>query len=70
MLRSGETKVGKEEFYCIKNIMKFWDIDVNTIVILKLTETKTNSKYLVGYLHVMRPYVLDVLKHLKKKITN
>ena len=44
MLRSGKTKVGKEEFYCIKNIMKFWDIDVNNIVILNLIETKTNSK--------------------------
>ena len=50
--------------------MKFWDIDVNNIVILNLIETKTNSKYLVGYLDVMRPYVLDVLKHLKRKITN
>ena len=70
MLRSGKTKVGKKEFYCIKNIMKFWDIDVNNIVILNLIETKTNSKYLVGYLDVMRSYVLDVLKHLKRKIIN
>ena len=38
MLRSGKTKVGKKEFYCIKNIMKFWDIDVNNIVILNLIE--------------------------------
>ena len=58
MLRSGKTKVGKEEFYCIKKQMKFWDIDVNSIVILKLIETKNNLKYLVGYLDVMRPLVL------------
>ena len=50
--------------------MKFWNIDVNNTVILKLIETKTNSKYLVGYLDVMRSYVLDVLKHLKRKIIN
>ena len=70
VLRSGKTKVGKEEIYCIKNIVKFWNIDVNNTVILKLIETKTNSKYLVGYLDVMRSYVLDVLKHLKRKIIN
>ena len=50
--------------------MKFWDIDVNNIAILKLIETKANSKYLVGYLDVMTPYVLDVLKHLNRKIIN
>ena len=51
MLRSGKTKVGKEQ-------MKFWDIDVNNRAILKLIETKKNPKYLVGYLDVMRPLVL------------
>ena len=30
--------------------MKFWDIDVNNIVILTLIEIKNNSKYLVRYL--------------------
>ena len=29
---------------------KFWDVDVNDIVMLKLVEKKTNSKYLVEYL--------------------
>ena len=38
--------------------MKFCDIDVNNIVLLKLIETKNNLKYLVGYLDVMRPLVL------------
>ena len=50
MLRSRKTKVGKEEFYWIKKQMKFWDIDVNNIVILTLIEIKNNSKYLVRYL--------------------
>ena len=48
MLRSRKTKVGKEEFYWIKKQMKFWDIDVNNIVILTLIEIK--NKYLVRYL--------------------
>ena len=47
MLRSRKTKAGKEEFYWIKKQMKFWDIDVNNIVILTLIEIKNNSKYLV-----------------------
>ena len=39
--------------------MKNWDVDVNYTVILKLVETKTNSKYLIGYLDkVIRPLVL------------
>ena len=58
MLRSGQTKVEKEEFYCIKKQMRFWDTDVNNTVILKLIELKNNRKYLVGYLDVMRPLVL------------
>ena len=32
-----------------KNI-KIWHVDVNNIVISKLVETKTNFKYLIGYL--------------------
>ena len=58
MLRSGKTKVEKEEFYCIKKQMRFWDTDFNNTVILKLIELKNNRKYLVGYLDVMRPLVL------------
>ena len=41
MLRSGKTKVGKEQ-------MKFWDIDVNNRVILKLIETKKILSIWVG----------------------
>ena len=48
--------------FCIivKNI---WDVNVDTIVIAKLVENKTNSKYLIGYLHkVIRPLVFILLK--------
>ena len=41
MLRSGKTKVGKEQ-------MKFWDIDVNNRAILKLIETKKILSIWVG----------------------
>ena len=32
-----------------KKPIKFWDINVDNIVISKLIETKTNSKQLIGY---------------------
>ena len=54
MLRFGETKVAKENFL---------DVNIDNIVISKLIEIKTNSKYLVGYLDkVMRPLVLILPK--------
>ena len=45
MLRFGETKVAKEIF---------WDVNINSIVISKSNEIKTNSKYLIGYLDKVR----------------
>ena len=30
--------------------MKIWDVNVDNIIISKLAKTKTNSKYLIGYL--------------------
>ena len=55
MLRSGETKVGKEKFCNAKKKKDIWDVNVdNLVVISKLAET--NSKYLTGYLDkVIRP---------------
>ena len=50
MLRSGKTKVGKEQ-------MKFWDIDVNNRAILKLIETKKILSIWVG-IQMLRPLVL------------
>ena len=57
MLRFGETKVTKEKFYAAKKPIKIWDVDVDNIVISKLVETKTNYKYLIGYLDkTIRPF--------------
>ena len=62
MLRFGETKVAKEKFYGKKQIKKktinIWHVNVDDIVISKLDEIKTNSKYLTGYLDkYIRPLV-------------
>ena len=46
MLRFSKTKVEKEERYCTKKQIKFWDIDTRNIDIKKLAETKNSSKYL------------------------
>ena len=59
MLKFGKTKVSKEKFYSAKKHIKIWDVDVNNLVISNLVETKTNGKYLIGYLDkVIRPLVL------------
>ena len=43
----------------IKNL----NVDVDNIILLKLIETKNNSKYLIGYLDdVIRALVLILLK--------
>ena len=53
MLRSEETKIGKEKFYVAKKkTINIWDVDVDNIVISKLVKTKTNSKYLIQYLEI------------------
>ena len=63
MLRFGETKVTKEKFYAAKKPIKIWDVNVDNIVISKLVKTKTNSKYLIGYLDkTIRPLVLIMPK--------
>ena len=63
MLIFGETKVTKEKFYAAKKPIKIWDVNVDNIVISKLAKTKTNSKYLIGYLdNVTRPLVLIMPK--------
>ena len=48
-LRSREKEVTKETFYTAKKPIKIWYVNVDSIVISKMTETKTNSKYLSGY---------------------
>ena len=63
MLRFGETKVTKQKFYAAKKLIKIWDVNVDDIVISKLIETKTYSKYLIGYLNkVIRSFVLIMPK--------
>ena len=46
----GEKKATKEKLYAAKEPIEIWNVHVDNIVILKLIETKTNSKYLIGYL--------------------
>ena len=50
MLRFREKKVTKESFYAAKNPLKNCYVNVDNIIISRLIETKTNSKYLIGYL--------------------
>ena len=59
MFRFGKTKVAKEKYYGAKKPINIWDVNADNIVIAKLVETKTNSKYLARYLDkVTRPLVL------------
>ena len=56
--------------------MKNSDAELNNIVILKLVETKSDSKHLIGYLNeILRPLVLilpimDGYAFLKRKVKN
>ena len=48
MLRFGEREIAKKKFYAAKKPINIWDVNVDYIVISKLIETKTNSKYMIG----------------------
>ena len=50
MLRSGTTKVAKEELDGVNNQKTIWNFNVENIVASLLNETKTNSTYLIGHL--------------------
>ena len=74
-MRFREIKVAKEKFYASKKPVNIWDVNTDNIAISQLIQTKTNSKYLIGYLDkVIRSLVLvlsswvDILRHLKLKI--
>ena len=41
-----EKKKQQEKFYVAKKPSKTWDVTVDNVVISKLIETNTNSKYL------------------------
>ena len=64
MVRFGEKEIAKEKFYAAKKPIKIWDVNVDNIVISKLIETKTNSKYLIGikFDKAIRPLVLIMPK--------
>ena len=64
MLKYGETKIAKEKSYAAKKkAIKIWEVNVDNIVISNLIKTKTNSKYLIGYLDkVIRPLALIMPK--------
>ena len=42
-------KTTKEKFYAARKHIKIWDVDADNMIISKLYETKTNSKYLIGH---------------------
>ena len=60
MLRFGKIS-SKRKFDGAKKIIKILDVDINSIVILKLVETRKRSKCMNGYLDV-RPITLMLLK--------
>ena len=63
MVKFGKTEIAEERFYAVKKPIKIWDVNVDNIVISKLVKTKTNSKYLIGYLDKdIRPLVLIMPK--------
>ena len=50
MLKFGETKVAKEKIDSENKTKKNWSANVDNILVSKLIETETNSRYLIGYL--------------------
>ena len=60
MLRFGKIS-SKRKFDGAKKIIKILDVDINSIVILKLVETRKRSKYMNGYLdEVVVPITLII----------
>ena len=64
MVTFGEKEIAKEKFYAAKRPVKVWNVNVDNIFVSKLTETKTNSKYLIGikFDKAIRPLVLTMPK--------
>ena len=63
MVRFGDREIAKEKFSTAERPIKIWDVNVDNIVMSKLVKTKTNSKYLIGYLDkTIRPLVLIMPK--------
>ena len=68
-MKFGKTAIEREELYAVIKPIKNWYVNVDNIVISKLAKTKTNCKYLIGYLDKdIRPLVLVMPKmseHIK-----
>ena len=69
-----EKEVTKEICYAEKRSMKICDVNVDNIVISRLFKTKTNSKYLIGYLDksiiplvLIMPEMIGYVKTFKVK---
>ena len=63
MLGFVETKVEQEQFYAAKLSVNIWDVNIDNIAMSILIKTKSNSKYLIGYLdELIRPLVLILPK--------
>ena len=63
MVRFEDREIAKERLYAAKTPKKVCDVNVDNIVISKLVKSKTNSKYLIGYLDkAIRPLVLIMPK--------
>ena len=63
MVKFGKTEIANENFYTAKKPINIWDVNVDNKVISKLVKTKTNSKYLIGYLDKnIKPSVLIMPK--------
>ena len=63
MVRFGERETTKEKFYAAKKPIRICDINADNIVISKLSKTKTNFNYLIGYLDkAITPLVLIISK--------
>ena len=45
MIIFGEREIAKAKFYAASKLKKFWDVNVDNIVISILVKTKTNSSY-------------------------
>ena len=50
-MRFGDREIAKERFYAAKRSIQIWDTNADNRVISELVKTKTNSKYLIGYLN-------------------
>ena len=54
---------GAQKFYSAEEPIKIWIVSIDNIVILKVVETKNNSKHLIGYLiEIIRPLGLILPK--------